>query len=175
MENGRRYESYYSAKLDNLQTKSLEKLGDDLRENLQAELEDDFGRHFEAPRQFDDEDEKQRFNELRSQALDLKQQSDELGIKVQQTTQQLVALPLTPEQQTLLDIINQLIMQRDNATVASEAARLDRQIELRTQELASLPVTDQQAELLDAILSLTDERQATDLKLQSIYRQAYQK
>ena len=83
MENGRRYESYYSAKLDNLQTKSLEKLGDDLRENLQAELEDDFGRHFEAPRQFDDEDEKQRFNELRSQAFDLKQQSDELGIKVQ--------------------------------------------------------------------------------------------
>ncbi len=66
-------------------------------------------------------------------------------------------------------------MQRDNTTSASETARLDRQIELRTQELASLPVTDQQAELLDAILSLTDERQATDLKLQSIYRQAYQK
>jgi len=172
MENGKRFEQYYGAKLNALEIKNLEKFGEDLREKLKTEMDDEFGRHFEAPKQFDNEDEKNRYVELQNEVSDVRNQINEISSQISAATQQLAALPLTTAQQQLLTIIDELIARRAHASTAMERAEIDMQIDKTTKDLTDLPMTNEQGALLDDILQLIDEREKTELKLQNIFRRA---
>lgn len=149
--------------------RELEQLGQELSEKLRSEMDPQFGRDLESARKFQDEDEKNRQAELDAEAADLQRQVDELTKHIASSTQQLAALPLTPEQQSLLERINQLIVQRDRTLDPSERAQLDDDIEATTRQLASSPVTDEQGGLLDDILVLMDQREKTEVQLRKIY------
>lgn len=149
--------------------RNLEQLGSELSEKLRAEMDPEFGKNFEAPRQFEDEDAKNILAEQSDEARELSGQIDAIDAQISQTTQQLAALPLTPEQQLLLEQINQLIAERDRTENPKEQTRLDSQIESTTRELAALPVTPEQGRLLDDILALMDQREKTSIKLQQVY------
>ncbi|PID29593.1 hypothetical protein CR983_03740 [Candidatus Saccharibacteria bacterium] len=148
-------------------TADLEKLGEELGEKLRAEMDPQFGRDFEAPRKFDDEDEKNRTAEQRNNIQELQKQIDELSENIASNTQQLAALPLTIEQQALLDTINQLMAKRARETSKSARRAIDEEISLTTKQLAELPVTPEQGALLDSILELMDEREATTVQLRA--------
>lgn len=149
--------------------RELEQLGQELSEKLRSEMDPQFGRDLESARKFQDEDEKNRHAELDSEATDLQRQVDSLTENIASSTQQLAALPLTPEQQSLLERINQLIVLRDRTNDGDERAQLDDDIEATTRQLASLPVTDEQGALLDDILALMDQREKTEVQLGKIY------
>lgn len=149
--------------------RNLEQLGSELSEKLRADMDPEFGRNFEAPRQFEDEDAKNILAEQSDEARELSSQVDEIDAQISQTTQQLAALPLTQEQQALLEQVNQLIAKRDRTKDVREQTALDTQIEATTRELAALPVTDEQGALLDDILTLMDQREKTSVKLQQVY------
>ena len=149
--------------------RNLEQLGSELSEKLRAEMDPAFGKNFEAPRQFEDEDAKNILAEQSDEARELLGQIDAIDAQISNSTQQLAALPLTPEQQLLLEQINQLIAERDHTADTNEQLHLDSQIEATTRELASLPVTPEQGTLLDDILALMDQREKTSVKLQQIY------
>lgn len=147
----------------------LEKLGAELSEKLRADMDPEFGRKFEAPEQFENEDAKNIAAEKADEARELSNQLTDIDTRISQSTQQLAALPLTREQQLLLEQINQLIAQRDRTKSPSERSALDTRIEETTRELAALPVTPEQGALLDDILSLMDQREKTSIKLQQVY------
>lgn len=150
--------------------RNLEKLGEELSEKLLAEMDPEFGRQFEAPKKIDDEDEKSRRAEITAEAEELQRQIDETTENIAKDAQVLATLPLTPEQQSLLTLINQLIAQRENSSSAAQRVVIDDQIEQTTKQLAALPVTDEQGALLDDILRLMDEREKTEIRLREIYR-----
>jgi hypothetical protein len=160
METGGRFE--YSAGDD---PAGLERLGEELRDKLERDMSDEFGKDFEAPPQFDEEDEKARRAEMSDEERALADEVDQVTENIAQTTQQLATVPLTPEQQILLDRINRLIAGRDSAQDADARAAIDDEIEHTTKQLASLPVTDEQAGLLDDILSLMDTREKLEYSL----------
>lgn len=128
-----------------------------------------YGRNFEAPKQFDNEDEKSRIVERDQEASELQGQLDEIDAHISATTQQLAALPLTAEQQALLDQINQLIAMREAASVDTRPD-LDDRIRSTVDKLSSLPVTAEQGELLDTILEFMDAREKTDYALQQLFK-----
>ncbi len=170
MENGKRYEQYYSAKLNALEYKQLEQLGDELREKLQAEADDEFGRAFEAPKKFDNEDEKNRYAEFSQQANEIRDQLNDISQQISQATHQLASLPLTVDQQRLLDEINRLVTTRGHATDPTHVAQLDVAIEAAAKQLADLPTTPEQGALLDDILALIEQRDETKLQLRSLIK-----
>ena len=147
----------------------LEKLGAELSEKLRADIDPEFGRKFEAPDQFENEDAKNINAEKADEARELSNQLNDIDAQISQSTQQLATIPLTIEQQVLLDQINQLIALRDRTKDARKQSNLDTQIETTTRELAALPVTPEQGALLDDILALMDQREKTSVKLQKIY------
>lgn len=148
----------------------LEKLGVELREKLRSEMDEEFGRKFEAPAHLENEDEKNRRAELDASANELQTMLNEVAENISQATHQLASLPLTGEQTALLDRINELLAKRTVTNDATEQNRLDDEIETTTKRFAALPVTPEQGALLDDILGLIDLREKTTLKLQEIRR-----
>lgn len=131
--------------------------------------EAEFGRNFEAPRQFDSEDEKNRnANKLR-EIDEAQNELHQISESIAHTTQQLATLPLTYDQEILLDTINRLIAEREYAQTNEEKSAFDTKIEATTKQLAALPTSPEQGVLLDEILGLIDQREKTEVKLQKIY------
>ena len=125
---------------------------------------------FESGKRFDDEDEKARdYNARLDQADEFQKEVDVISEEISQKTGLLAALPLTYDQQVLLDMIEKLIVQRKATKDAAERARFDELIKTKTEELAELPVTSEQGELLDNILELIDAREAAGVKLREIF------
>jgi len=125
---------------------------------------------FEKGRRFDEEDEKARDYNARLDAADeYQKQVDEISEQISQATGMLATLPLTYDQQVLLDKIERLMAERRASRDMQRQAELDDQIEATTKQLAALPVTSEQGTLLDQILELMDAREATEVKLRTIF------
>lgn len=128
---------------------------------------------FESGKRFDDEDAKARdYNARLDRANTYQQEVDELSERIASTTSQLAVLPLTYDQQILLDAIEKLISLRQRSKSGAEQAQFDVLIEQKTKELATLPTTDEQGSLLDSILELIDAREAASVKLRAVFSSA---
>lgn len=126
---------------------------------------------FESGRSFNDEDEKEReYNARLDHANALQEEVDQISEQISQTTSQLASLPLTYDQQVLLDEIEKLIARRNVEKLPDRQAQLDGALEQKAKELAALPVTDEQGALLDAILEFLDARETVGVKLQQVFQ-----
>ncbi|HEY1085914.1 MAG TPA: hypothetical protein VGE34_04295 [Candidatus Saccharimonadales bacterium] len=140
------------------------------KEQTEAEL---LLKAFENGKRFDDEDEKARdYNARLDRADEFQEEIDEISEQISQATSQLASLPLTYDQQVLLDMIEKLMAQRRQAKKADELSKLDDMIEAKTKELAGLPVTGEQGVLLDKVLELIDAREATSVKLREVFERS---
>ena len=170
MENGGKFENFPGLDPEReIGGDNLEQLGQELAEKLRADIDHEYGRSFEAPKQFEEEDEKARRAEMSDEESALQAEIDELGENITHTTQQLAVVPLTFDQQVLLERINQLIAERGRSASGRKKTHIDAEIDHTTKQLAALPVTPEQGALLDDILALMDQREKTSVKLRAAY------
>jgi len=124
---------------------------------------------FESGSRFDDEDEKARdYNARLDKADKIQDEINGINEAIRVSSQLLMGLSLTPEQQRLLYEVEQLTVLRNASKDATEKVTIDAEIQQKTKEFAALPVTPEQGGLLDEILQSIAERTKAEENLQHI-------